>query len=261
MNRIKCITGQYACNFCNQNNSFCERINICSVKKFECPHFNIIFIKLVDGNNFKLKLTFVCQRCYKVQIIDFNIGKTSPQNQLITDQTYTHACCSKSVEVLAFLSEEFLGQNEERQNSNVIIIDNNFNNNSNNNNFSNNFQNLNNLTHNNSINNPITTINIKEIDESIKNELDNFNSLNIIEFNKKDRIVTFLDEQNNQSYKIYTMKSIRVKNLLDDLCAQYPELNYNNRKLTFNNLDVILNSNINTFIKDNNSTIIIRKAQ
>ena len=57
------------------------------------------------------------------------------------------------------------------------------------------------------------------------------------------------------------MKSIRVKNLLDDLCAQYPELNYNNRKLTFNNLDVILNSNINTFIKDNNSTIIIRKAQ
>lgn len=264
MNRIKCITYQYSCNSCSRYDSFSEKINICSVKKFECTNFIIIFIKYYDINDFKLKITFVCKSCNKVQHIEFNIGKMSPQNKLITDQTYNHKCCMKSAEVIAFLSEDFLGQSQEGQNNFEFIDDNYFNNILNNNNkFLNDFQNINDLTYNNIKNNKDKNLIIKEVNDSIKNQLEGYNSLNIIEFNKKNRIVSFLDEQNNKIYKIYTYNKIIVKNLLDDLCNNFPEINYNNRKLILksNNLEVRLDSNIYNFIKDDFSTIVIKNGQ
>jgi hypothetical protein len=170
----------------------------------------------------------------------------------------------KSAEVIAFLSEDFLGQSQEGQNNFEFIDDNYFNNILNNNNkFLNDFQNINDLTYNNIKNNKDKNLIIKEVNDSIKNQLEGYNSLNIIEFNKKNRIVSFLDEQNNKIYKIYTYNKIIVKNLLDDLCNNFPEINYNNRKLILksNNLEVRLDSNIYNFIKDDFSTIVIKNGQ
>ena len=266
MNRIKCITYQYSCNSCSRYDSVSEKINACSVKKFECANFIIIFIKYYDINNFKLKITFVCKACNKVLHCEFNIGKMSPQNKLITDQSYKHLCCLKSVEIIAFLSEDFLGQSQEGLNNNELVENayfnnnNNLNNNNNNDKFLNEFQNLNYLSYNFNKRNRDHNLIIKEINDNIKGKLDSFNSLNIIEFNKKNRIVSFLDEQNNKIYKIYTYNKIIMKNLLDDLFKTFPEINFNNRKLMFNNLDIRLDSNINTFIKDDHSTIVIKNA-
>ena len=94
-------------------------------------------------------------------------------------------------------------------------------------------------------------------------QFEDYNSLNIIEFNKKNRIVSFLDETTNKIYKICTSNKIIVKNLLEDLCNNFPELNYNNRKLMLksNNLEVRLDSSIYNFIKDDFSTIIIKNGQ
>ena len=133
----------------------------------------------------------------------------------------------------------------------------------NNNKFLNDFQNINDLTYNNIKNNRDKNIIIKEVNDSIKNQFEDYNSLNIIEFNKKNRIVSFLDETTNKIYKICTSNKIIVKNLLEELCNNFPELNYNNRKLMLksNNLEVRLDSSIYNFIKDDFSTIIIKNGQ
>jgi hypothetical protein len=98
----------------------------------------------------------------------------------------------KSAEVIAFLSEDFLGQSQEGQNNFEFIDDNYFNNILNNNNkFLNDFQNINDLTYNNIKNNKDKNLIIKEVNDSIKNQLEGYNSLNIIEFNKKIELLVF----------------------------------------------------------------------
>ena len=244
MNGIKCIFGQYTCNSCSKNESFSEIINTCSVKRFECTDFTIIFIKVFDTNIFKLKLTIVCKNCFQVKNCELNIGKFFPQNFFKTDDTYTHICCNKHVDITSFLSEDFINENDRRHyneqinfnsmiNSNLNIINDN---------------NDDNINNNNEIN-----------DNSIKNEIEQYNSMNIIEFNKKNKVVNFLDEKTNKRYKIYTKSDVKVKNIMEDLISQFPEINYKNQKLTLNNLDINPEVAISVCNLNDNSTIIIKK--
>ena len=244
MNQIKCIFGQYTCNSCSKNQSFSEIINSCSVKRFECTDFTIIFIKVYDTNIFKLKITIVCKLCFKVKNFELNIGKISPQNKLITDDTYAHICCNKHIDIVSFLSEDFINENDRRQYNEQRSFNNIINNIINDMNDDNDH----NINNNNEINN-----------NNIKNEIEHFNSMNIIEFNKKNKIVNFLDEKTNKRYKLYTKSNIKVKNLFEDLISQFPEINYKNQKLTLNNIDINPEVSINVCNINDNSTIIIKK--
>ena len=241
MNRIKCIFGQYTCNSCSKNQSFSEIINTCSVKRFECSDFTIIFIKVYDTNIFKLKITIECKVCFQIKNFELNVGKISPQNNLITDDTYAHICCNKHVDIMSFLTEDFINENERRQYNQIqnfnSIINSKINN-----------DDRYNINNNNEIN-----------DNSIKNEIEHFNSMNIIEFNKKNKIVNFLDEKTNKRYKLYTRSDVKVKNILEDLISQFPEINYKNQKLTLNNLEIKPEVAISICNLNDNSTIIIKK--
>lgn len=254
MDRIKSITAKCTCYNCGKNHSFSENINICSVRKFNCEDFTIIFIKFYDNNIFKLKITFFCHACFKVKNIELQIGSYSPQNKFINEDNYFHCCCSSNnIEALAFLSEESIGNNEIRLYDTFTNNDQIINNNQNHNNhiIVNNNRNINN-NNNNSIINEIN-------DQTIQDKIDNFNSMNIIEFNKKDKIVNFLDEETNKIYKIYANSEIRVKNLLKDFGDLNPEINYKNKKLMINNSEINPDISIRLCHLNENSIIVIKK--
>ena len=161
---------------------------------------------------------------------------------------------------------------------------NNFNNNMNMNNFNNNFNNNpmnfnmnmnmnnminfmnqmsfmnNNMFKNNMFNNMNNNMNniMNNNMNNIMNEINIFDSANVIEFGKKRKLVNFLDENTNKNYKIYTSPELKLKNVLNDLLSQFPEINYNNNKLVLNGAYLNPELYINNCNLNDNSIIIIK---
>ncbi len=230
MNNIKGLIGHYKCSRCNQNHCFSEKINSCAVKKFQCPHFDIILIRTYD-HTFKLRVTFVCNLCHKLNSVELGVGRQSPQNTLITDDNYTNICCGNKVDLDVLLSEAFLESiNDINYDFNIYR------------NFSSNNNNINNINRN--YNN--------------SNEFKSFNSKNIIEFNEKNIILNFMDEKTKKTYKIYTKDELILKNVLEDLSNQFPEINCSNKKFMVNGRNIYPDSTIRNCNINNNSIIIIK---
>ena len=127
--------------------------------------------------------------------------------------------------------------------NNNIIIDNNI--------INDNIININNININNN--------NVKnaEINDN-KIELKKFDDMNIIEFDKKNKLVNFLDDQTKKKYKIYTKKEIKLKYVLEDLSNQFPEINYKNKKLLVNGNEMNPEFTIAICNLNNNNEIIIK---
>lgn len=255
MDRIRCLISQYNCDKCGKAESFSDSID-CDVRKAECNDFTILFIKFKDGNNFKLKLTFICKKCWIPKNFELNIGKINSLGILKADDSYIHICCRNKIEVVSFLSEELLYENEDNflMNHNNDIIDNNeFNffedNNSNNHNHINNH--INNINDNIIINNNIQI-------ENEENKLEDFNSMNIIEFNKKNKLVNFEIEQTKKNYKIYVKSDLKLKYILEDLDKQHPEINYKNKKIYINGREVSPEITLNNCNLNSNSSILLK---
>ena len=196
MNRIHGINFNSVCSFCAHYFNFCGSTKDSDVKQFSCNDFKLILIKINDQyNNFKLKLTIICNRCLKVQLFDFNIGKFQGQN-LRTDESFNYICCNNSLNGNAFLSEEELVSPDQ--------ISNNQNNHINQYNF--------NVINQNPINNNDNSINVindnqdnildyieDDFDDNIvynnenefKREIERFEQKNIIEFDKKKHFTQF----------------------------------------------------------------------
>ena len=116
--------------------------------------------------------------------------------------------------------------------------------------------NMNNMKFNMNNNNMINNMN------NNMNKLDNivnFDSSNIIEFGKKKQLVNFLDESTNKRYKIYTSPQLKVKNVLNDLLNQFPEISYNGNRLEENGRNINPELYINNCKLNENSVIIIKK--
>lgn len=263
MNKIRCYTFNSNCSFCHKNINFSDSIQDCNVKNFTCDDFNLILMKVNDRyNNFKLKITIICNRCLKVQLFDFNIGKRIGQI-IKTDDDFTYQCCNQTLSGFAFLTEEELSSHG--QSSNSHNNHNNVNANAGNNNqISNNDNSINiindnqnniqefleeeNFDDNNDLNNDIEFM--REIEEFEKN--------NIIEFRKKDLLLNFLDDETNKLYKIYTKSDLKLESVLEDLVSQFPELSYKNKRILINNNNANLSSKIKSFNLNAQSNIIIK---
>ena len=210
MNNLFYLSYQGICKYCKYNKFYCENLINGSVKRMECPHFTLIFVKIIEMNSFKLKITFSCNSCCLAKTKEFDIGKMSSQNKLITEQSYDFICCLKTFHVSSFLSRELMGQDstndlENNENSNI------------------------------STNN----------DNNITKEIEKFNSRNIIEFNKKCRLVTFIDDKNKKEYKIYTKPNIKLKFILEDLGNRFPELDLKDKKFFSKEKELNLDFTIN----------------
>ena len=267
MDEINCLLGNYTCSVCKINHKFSEKINNCSVRKFTCNHFTLILMRVNDiQNNFKLKLTFICNKCFKPKNADLSIGQMTPQFKLKTDEEYIHICCQNTFSILVFLSQIYIEQNET---SNQISNNSHFHFN-NDDDSSYNYNNINLINHNNNNNNNNNLNNINFIDDNDNdnninnntianiNELDNFESMNIIEFNKKSQLVVFFSEETNKKYKLYVKPNLRLKNVLDDLVDQNPEVNYKGKNIFLNGKNVNISLKINDLNLRNNSILIIK---
>lgn len=250
MNFIKCIACHYKCSGCHQVKNFTDTVNSCSVKRFQCNHFNILFIKTNDGR-FKLKITFICNQCNTIKNVNLKLGKKSQGNTLITDDSYYHFCCGNNIELTAFLSEEMIENNYNNMSDFNNSFEINYFNDNNNNNI------INNHNSNNNNNNIVKNKN-SEINKNY--EYQSYNLRNIIEFNEKNKMVNFLDERTNKTYKIYTKDEIILKNLLEDLGSQFPEINYKNKRLMVDGRSIVPESTIRNCNLNEQSVIIIKKT-
>ena len=274
MNSIHGINFYSNCSFCGHCFNFCGSTKDCDVKKFSCNDFQLILIKINDNyNNFKLKLTIICNRCLKVKLFDFNIGITQGQ-YFRTRESFNYICCNNiALNGNAFLSQEELVSHEQ--------LSNNQNNHINQNNYIN--QNNINVINQNPINNNDNSINVindnsNNIQDYIEDdfndnndynndynnenefrrEIKNYEEKNIIEFDKKNILLNFLDDETKKKYKIYTKLDLKLENILDDLVSQFPELSYKNRRILVNNNNVNLSAQISSFDLNADSNIIIK---
>jgi len=271
MNRIHGVTFNSVCSLCGSYFNFSGNTKECDVKQFNCNDFKLILIKINDNNNnFKLKLTIICNSCLKVQLFDFNIGNVSGQ-YLRTDDSFNYVCCNKALNGHAFLSEEELvsqGQssnNQNNQNNNInqnlnIINQNPINNNANSINIINDNSNI-------ILNNPEyyqddiednNNNNDYNNENEFKREMERFEQKNIIEFNKKNILLNFLDGETKKIYKIYTKLDLKLEDVLDDLVSQFPELTYKNKRILVNNNSVNLSAKLSSFDLNAQSNIIIK---
>lgn len=271
MNRIHGINFNSSCSCCGQCFNFCGSTKDCDVKHFSCNHFKLILIKINDHyNNFKLKITIICNRCLKVHIYDFNIGKIQGQS-IRTDENFNYICCTNALDGHVFLSEEELAlPNQISNNQNNYINQSNYIN-------QNNFNLINQnpiINNNNSINvindnsNNIQDYIEDDLDDSndynynyeneFKREIERFEQKNIIEFDKKNILLNFLDDETNKLYKIYTKSDLKLESVLEDLVSQFPELSYKNKRILINNNNANLSSKINSFNLNAQSNIIIK---
>ena len=257
MNRIKCLVSQYNCHNCGKAESFTDSIN-CNIRKAECNDFVLLFIRIKDGCNFKLKITFCCKNCWIPKIFELKIGKINSLGSLITDDTFNHNCCGNMIEVISFLSEEYI--NENNPDGDMLIGYNNDMNNHINNNLleNNNANNQNNINSINIQNNSNNQINNNPQIENKNNELENLNSINVIEFNEKNKLVNFIDEQTKKNYKIYIKSDLKLKFILEDLGSQFPEINYKNKKIFINGNEVNPEMKFNNCNLNDNSSIILK---
>lgn len=257
MENIHYIAGNYICSQCNQPHQFSEKIPIEKVRCFRCDHFifTIIFKNL---RSFRVQVKSSCNKCYKEYSSELKIGEFS--DRLYTDDSYSTDCCNNKFTARFFLSEVELNLNEATDNHCVNLFQN-VNNNNNNNVIHNNNSNFNNnnVNNNNNNNQHGNQVNRNRIQSNINyNVKIEFDPANIMEFSKKNKLITFLDEKNNRLYKIYTSPNLRIKNALNELLCQNPEICYNKIFLFFNGNIVNQNQKISSFNLLESCPFIIR---
>ena len=260
MNRIRSYTFNSNCSYCNKNINFSDSTKDCDVKQFLCNDFNLILMKINDNsNNFKLKITIICNRCLKVQHFDFNLGKRIGQI-IKTDDNFTYECCNQKLSGFAFLTEEDISSH--RQSSNNRINSNNAN--ARNNNQISDNDNSRNIINDNQNNIPdyleedFDDNNNYNDENEFRREIEKFEQNNIIEFRKKDKLLNFLDDETKKIYKIYTKSDLKLESVLEDLVNQFPELSYKNKRILINNNNANLTSKINSFNLNDQTNIIIK---
>ena len=232
------------------------------VKKTFCDHFDVILMKTYD-KNFRLKIVFICNQCSQIKNDDLNIGKTLPNGILITNESSSFNCCNRLIKLTALLESHNNNtfNNNNFNNNNNIIINNNINNMIPNNMISNNIIPNNNMIINNNNNDKdivfLDNDNNNIFKEIIENEKKNYEKKNIIEFDLKNKILYFLDNKSKKSYKIYSKYDLKLKDVLDDLEYQFPELELQNRKLKVGNMELNKENRINSYNLDENNIIAI----
>ena len=239
MNNLNYISFKITCLQCGNDKIDHESIHQkkCNVIKNECRHFRIIFIKTFD-KIFRLKIIYSCLQCSKIKNIETNLGKFLPNGNIISSDTDTYNCCSHTVQVSINLTQNI---HNNINNNNIINI-----NNQGNNIHSNNMNNFENEEFNNR----------NKLEEMFKREKEEFEKKNIIEFNKKNKILYFYDEKSKKSYKIYSKNEMKIKDVVDDIESQFPELSVKHRKLKIGNRELNLDSRINSY-SINESDIIV----
>jgi hypothetical protein len=260
--RMNGVIGVYTCSACNRTHTFSERYPQEKVRRFLCPHFNLVFsmMRSFSASKIKMQIKSSCNLCYKEYSSEMKIGNLNFNNQPYTEDTYLSTCCGNKIEVVISLSEEYFDQNERTdvyydvgtRNNNI-----NFNFNNNNNLVNNAPINMNQIVMN---NNNIINNNIGRIIPNMKNMdyLARFDKTNIVELSKKNKLVNFVEEKTNKNFKIYTANKLRLRTVLNDLLCLYPEINYNNNDLMINQIILSLNSTIESLNLNQNSAILIK---
>ena len=250
MQDYKYISFKIACQQCGFEKSDREMNLIpCNIIKTHCEHFEIIFIKSYD-KVFRCKMVYHCIYCSRIKNVETNLGKTLPNGNFIMNDSDSYNCCHGFIRININLHKR---QDFNNMINNSIIMNNIMpNNNNTNNNNDINYNNM--LAFDNS--NEINEVNTLE--EILKREKEEFEKKNVIEFNNKDKIIYFMDDKSKKSYKIYTKSEMKVKDVIDDLENQFPELNVRHRKLKYGNRDLNVESQINSFsINESNIILLI----
>ena len=252
MQDYKYISFKIACQQCGiEKNDREMNLIPCNIIKTHCNHFEVIFIKSFD-KIFRCKIVYHCIYCSRIKNVETNLGKTLPNGTFIMNDSDSYNCCHGFIKININLNR--------RQDFNNIINNNIMRNNSmpntnniqNNNNNNVNYNNMLIFDNSNEINDVIT------LEETLKREKEEFEKRNVIEFNNKDKIIYFMDDKSKKSYKVYTKSEMKVKDVIDDLESQFPELNVKHRKLKCGNRDLNLESQINSFsINESNIILLI----
>ena len=248
MNEMNYITMKIKCDICDNIKTEQDTISIPQFdarKIFSCNHFDIISMKTYD-KNFRVKIVFICNYCSKIKNIDLNIGKINSSQNLITNDSSSFSCCNRNIQLNVYLTSN--------QNDLLLNNNNNINFNMNNNiNENNNRININ-------INEPIYSDenNNSHLEEILKSEKENLEKKNIVEFNKKNKILYFKDIKTNKSYKIYSKNDLKIKDVLIDLESQFPELNLENKKLKVGNTQLDKEFYLNSYNFNENNIILMQ---
>ena len=281
------ILGIYTCSACQVTHTFSEKYPSEKVRRFLCPHFNLVLSMIRSFNKFKMQISSACNLCYKQYNSELKIGNVNFANREITEDTYVSECCGNKIESVISLSEEYFDQNEPSDIHTDILNPNNNNinrNNNRNNNNSINFNNNNNINNsminqapmmmnfnmgfnmnnqmpmiNNSMMNNNNNFNMRVVNN--RSNMDYLNKLdpaNVIQLSQKNKLVNFLEESSNKYYKIYTSPKLRLRTVLNDLLNLYPEINYLDNNLIINQNILSLNSTIESLNLNDNTFILIK---
>ena len=248
MNEMNYITMKIKCDICDNIKTEQDTISLPQFdarKIYSCNHFDIISMKTYD-KNFRVKIVFICNYCSKIKNVDLNIGKINSSQNLITNDSSSFSCCNRNIQLNVYLTS----------NQNDLLLNNN-----NNINFNmNNGVDENNNRINININEPIYSDenNNSHLEEIFKSEKENLEKKNIVEFNKKNKILYFKDIKTNKSYKIYSKNDLKIKDVLIDLESQFPELNLENKKLKVGNTQLDKEFYLNSYNFNENNIILMQ---
>ena len=247
MNEMNYITMKIKCDICDNIKTEQDTISLPQFdarKIYSCNHFDIISMKTYD-KNFRVKIVFICNYCSKIKNVDLNIGKINSGQNLITNDSSSFSCCNRNIQLNVYLTS----------NQNDLLLNNN-----NNINFNINDINENNNRINININEPIYSDenNNSHLEEIFKSEKENLEKKNVVEFDKKNKILYFKDIKTNKSYKIYSKNDLKIKDVLIDLESQFPELNLENKKLKVGNTQLDKEFYLNSYNFNENNIILMQ---
>ena len=248
MNEMNYMSMKIKCDTCGNIKTEQDTVSIPQFdakKIYSCNHFDIILMKTND-KNFRVKIVFICKYCSKIKNIDLNLGKINSSQNLITNDSSSFSCCNRNIQLNVYLTVE---QNDLLLNNNNNI----------------NFNINNNISENNNrininINEPIyfDENNNNHLKDILRSEKENFEKKNIVEFNKKNKILYFKDIKTNKSYKIYSKNDLKIKDVLIDLESQFPELNLENKKLKVGNTQLDKEFYLNSYNFNENNIILMQ---
>ena len=248
MNEMNYMSMKIKCDTCGNIKTEQDTVSIPQFdakKIYSCNHFDIILMKTND-KNFRVKIVFICKYCSKIKNIDLNLGKINSSQNLITNDSSSFSCCNRNIQLNVYLTVE---QNDLLLNNNNNI----------------NFNINNNISENNNrininINEPIyfDENNNNHLKDILRSEKENFEKKNIVEFNKKNKILYFKDIKTNKSYKIYSKNDLKIKDVLIDLENQFPELNLENKKLKVGNTQLDKDYYLNSYNFNENNIILLQ---
>ena len=246
MNEMNYMSMKIKCDTCGNIKTEQENVNVPQFdakKIYSCNHFDIILMKTYD-KNFRVKIVFICNYCSKIKNIDLNLGKINSNQNLISNDSSSFLCCNRNIQLNVYL---ITNQNDLLLNDNNNI----------------NFNINNNINANRNrvkINEPIYSDenNNNHLEEILKIEKENFEKKNIVEFNKKNKILYFKDIKTNKSYKIYSKNDLKIKDVLIDLENQFPELNLENKKLKVGNTQLDKDFYLNSYNLNENNIILMQ---